>query len=58
MVVVSMLTAEVAAKWILAAKIMLAVGGGLVTASPVLNKAVDEKRKHNTSERVNNDEHF
>lgn len=45
MVVTGLIAAATAAKWILAGKIMIAVGGGLVTAGPVLDKAVKSKRK-------------
>ena len=54
MVVVSMLTAAAAAKWVLAAKVMIAVGGGLVTAGPALDKMAAEKRKENARKKGEN----
>lgn len=35
-----------AAKWILAGKIMIAVGGGFVTAGRVLDKKAKKNKKH------------
>lgn len=45
MIVTGIIATATAAKWILAGKIMIAFGGGLVTAGPVLNKAVKRKCK-------------
>ena len=45
MLVSGLIAATTAAKWILVGKIMIAVGGGLVTAGPVLNKTVKTKKK-------------
>ena len=45
MMVTGLIAAATAAKWILAGKIMIAVGGGLVTAGPVIDKAVKSKKK-------------
>lgn len=45
MVVTGLIVATTtAAKWILAAKIMMAVGGGLVTAGSVLDKPAKRKK--------------
>ena len=44
MIVTGLIAAATAAKWILAGKIMIAVGGGLVTTGRVLDKAVKSKR--------------
>lgn len=48
MVVTGLIAAATAAKWILAGKIMIAVGGGLVTAGPVLNQKVKSKKRQST----------
>lgn len=45
MVVTGIIAAATAAKWILAGKILIAVGGGLVTAGPVIDKAVKSNKK-------------
>ena len=44
MVVTGIIAAATAAKWILAGKILIAVGGSLVTAGPVIDKAVKSKK--------------
>ena len=47
--VVSLITATaVASKWILAGKIMLAVGGGVITSSPILNPIIKKKKNKST----------
>lgn len=45
MVLGSVVAVTAAAKWILAAKIAMAVGEGLVIAGPILNKTVKSKKK-------------
>lgn len=45
MLITGIIAATTAAKWILVGKIMVAVGGGIVTASPVLNKIGKKKEK-------------
>lgn len=45
MIVSGLIAATTAAKWILAGKILIAVGGGLVTAGPVLNQKVKPKKR-------------
>ena len=42
--VVTSLLATTAAKWILAAKIMMAVGGGMVTVGRVYDKKNEKKK--------------
>ena len=46
MIVTGIIATATAAKWILAGKIMIAVGGGFITAGRVLDKKV-KKKKHN-----------
>lgn len=51
MVVTSLIAAAAASKWILAAKIMTAVGSGMVTVGRVYDKA--GKKKTHAGERSN-----
>lgn len=45
MIVTGLIATATAAKWILAAKIAMAVGEGLIIAGPVIDKAVKSKKK-------------